>query len=375
MMEAQGAWRELWEQFAENLEHGWSWSGFERSAMFLNDGSANFVDISTVTGLDQVTDGRGVAIGDIDNDGDVDMICTSSRTTPHVYVLRNDLVSDRHHALVELHPSGNRSAAGAKILLTAGGKTQRRDVAVGYGYRAQHDLAQHFGLGDTGRVERIEITWPDGTHQVLENQRADCRLIVKQDEAEVRIVEHAPRNFNATGRLHPKEWHDHWNRMRLLEKPYINLAGLNLPSLEDGTQVRLATGSRYFAETGKATLLNLWATWCVNCAREMPDLVAAHSAPDSAVRVVALAMDEGAKRADVAKVAKAWGMEFPVSYTLGPDRVALMAALEPLLGESKGLALPTSLLLDFEGNVRGIVQGAIDIETVEMYLNFLRAPR
>ena len=164
MFEGPDGWPEIWAQFSKNLKEGWSWSGFERSTMFVNDGTAGFVDLAPVLGADQVSDGRGIAVGDLDGDGDLDMVGTTSRTHPHVYVLRNDLEHQRSFLMLDLVPKANRSEAGARVLVTAGGRRLRRDAAIGQGFLAQHARTLHFGLGEASSAERVDSPTPPDHH-------------------------------------------------------------------------------------------------------------------------------------------------------------------------------------------------------------------
>lgn len=180
------------------------------------------------------------------------------------------------------------------------------------------------------------------------------------------MVEHVQRNFNATYKLNPTEWHEHWNRMRLLKPPFVNLADVGMSDLVTGEPIRLGPGG-----WKGPTLVNFWATWCANCAREMPELVQAHQDSEvSGLRIVGIGMDEGDATAKVRETVKNWGMRFPVAYPPEAERTKLLEALVPVLGEDPNLPLPTSLLLDRQGNVRGIVQGTVSVEQVHHYLKY-----
>ena len=146
---------------------------------------------------------RALARGDIDNDGDLDLLITSNGGA--VQLLRND-GSNRNNALlvravggaspstsVGVSPStslraGNRDAIGARLRLTAGGRTFVDQVTSGSSYLAQHDMRVHFGLGTAARVERLEITWPGGRIDVLENLPVNHVITVREGQGETRRV-------------------------------------------------------------------------------------------------------------------------------------------------------------------------------------------
>jgi hypothetical protein len=81
--------------------------------------------------------------------------------------------------------ASNRDAVGARVRLTAGGRTQIRDVRTSSGYLSQSDPRLHFGLGPHAVVDRIEISWPSGTVQRLEKIAADRLLTITEPETTV----------------------------------------------------------------------------------------------------------------------------------------------------------------------------------------------
>ncbi len=221
--------RRLWIEsltvhFPRSADHGWSWAGHQRSVFYLNDGNARFTEIAPVLGLDQISDGRGLAMGDLDRDGDHDLV-GSNIDAPHLYVLRNDTVPDAGFAWIELVPADNRSAAGAEIRLSAGGREQRRDVALAAGFLSQHELASHFGLGAADGIERVEIDWPDGERTVLEDLPANRRLRVTQGVPGWEEVPLRPRNYNGTFRLGEVEWANDLTRIERIGNSLNRLLG------------------------------------------------------------------------------------------------------------------------------------------------------
>jgi hypothetical protein len=145
-----------------------SCSGHEPNRLFRNDGFDGFIEIAEEAGVDCRLDGRGIALADYDNDGDIDMFLTNQNAKPVMY--RND-VGNKYNWL-QLHLEGtksNRDAIGAFIKLTAGDLFQVRQIAAGNGYACQQMRRVHFGLGDAQAVDKIEIRWPSGTIQVIES--------------------------------------------------------------------------------------------------------------------------------------------------------------------------------------------------------------
>ena len=142
----------------------WGMSFAQRPLLFHNqhDGTFELVPAVEGTGLAAVGVGRGAAFGDLFNDGKVDVVINNLDGAP--MLLRN--VSADHHHWVEFSliggPKSPRDAVGATVYLTAGGLRQRGDVLSGGSYLSSNDLRVHFGLGDSAKVDSVEIHWPSG---------------------------------------------------------------------------------------------------------------------------------------------------------------------------------------------------------------------
>jgi hypothetical protein len=140
-----------------------------------NKGDGTFEDVSSHSGkyFQQKYVGRGVSWADFDNDGDVDLLVINLNDFPRL--LRNDGGNRRNWLGVEAllsFPSGTRLAIGARVTVTAGSLRQIEDVNPVRGYLSQGDPRLHFGLGDAGYAESVEIRWPDGAVQKLEKVKA-----------------------------------------------------------------------------------------------------------------------------------------------------------------------------------------------------------
>jgi hypothetical protein len=151
---------------------GMTWSGYQKKKLFRNLGTQAFKEISAEAGVDNDKDGRGIGVGDFDNDGRLDFYQTNADQPALFY----HNVSEGAGHWVELKLVGtksNRDAIGARVTMKAGGLTMIREVNGGNGYSGQSSLRLHFGIGRATKVDSAEIRWPSGAVQkeTLETDR------------------------------------------------------------------------------------------------------------------------------------------------------------------------------------------------------------
>jgi len=146
----------------------------EPSNLFLNQTDGTFCDASAQAGpaLLQPRVSRGLAIGDLFNDGQMDAVIEDLDGTP--MILRNRGIPGHHWVSFELAGTkSNRVAIGAKLKIIAAGVTQTEEIHSGGSYLSQNDLRVHFGLGETTKIDSLEIRWPSGATDIVKNVAAD----------------------------------------------------------------------------------------------------------------------------------------------------------------------------------------------------------
>ena len=116
---------------------------------------------------------RGAAFGDVSNTGNIDIVVLNVGEPPSV--LLNTNRTPFHRVLFKLiGTKSNRAAIGARVTIRAGGVKQFSEVRGGGSYLSQNDLRLHFGLGAAKKIESVEIRWPNGTTETLQNLPADA---------------------------------------------------------------------------------------------------------------------------------------------------------------------------------------------------------
>ncbi len=347
------------------FKEGLSFSGFERDYLALNLGGAGspngsagtvggstairYLAISGISGADSLSDGRGAAFADFDNDGDTDIFLVALQGSAH-YLFRNNIGQDAGFLRIDLE--GTRSgtdAFGAIVRVKTSAGILTKVKSGGSGFLAQHDPRLLFGLGSDTEAEWVEISWPSGAVQRFENVPVGSSMRVLEGAAPATtaatlVDEH---RFSLVDPLPPED--------ALFAKLTIDRAtpmpDLSLESLESLESPDAGTTSLHrITAPGRRTLLNIWATWCIPCRKEMPELeLLAPRLAAAGIDLVGLSIDTEQTRDRVVPFLDSLGITYP-TYFADTDEVAA-------LFRGANLFVPMSILLDENGRPARVFSG------------------
>ncbi|NKB67545.1 MAG: redoxin family protein [Candidatus Latescibacteria bacterium] len=321
------------------FSQGFSFSGFERDKLYWRQPGGRFVDISGLSGLDSITDGRGAACADFDNDGDADIFLTALQGQAH-HLFRNNVGQESGFIRVAL--TGRASgpdAFGAEVRMQTSQGVLTQVKAGGSGFVSQSDPRLLFGLGDDPQAEWLEVRWPGGQRQRFGPvaARSSVRVIegqeqlLYQEEARFSLPEPVDREeaFLQALRYGP---------------------GDIFPAVALTDTQGHKTDFHAYRRPGKAYLVNLWATYCVPCRTEMPELEALRQPlAEAGVEVVGISLDMGSQRRQVPRFLERMGITYPV-FTAEED-------IFPQVFAGEQVFIPLSFIVDRQGRITQVLTG------------------
>lgn len=319
---------------------GFSFSGYERDPLYLNLGGKKFTDISGVSGIDSITDGRAGVFADFDNDGDLDVFSTTIQNQAHL-LFRNNVGQDNNFLRIALEGGvqSGRNAFGAVVRVKTSAGILTKIKSGGSGFISQHDPRLLFGLGKDERAEWVEVTWSNGKVERFEGAaNSGSTLLLKQGAGKAQIIAVAKANLP-----------DPLTKAEIFALGLKIKIGKPLPDFVLKTMTGAASSMKKQMKPGRSTLINIWATWCIPCAKEMPELEKIRR------RLAARGIDIIGINVDTeTKVnIKKYVAEKRVTYSI---LIGGIPAIENLYATDE-LTVPLSILVDEKGIVKDLIPG------------------
>ena len=346
------------------MDAGRSFSGNERNCFFINLGNGKFADISGLSGLDFPDDGRAISVTDWDNDGDLDLWITN-RNAPRLRLMRNDTKKVNSFISLRLRGNGktvNKDAIGARIEIINGkdsGKfKQIQTLRAGQGFLSQSSKWIQFALNETIESINIKISWTDGTVSKIEDVLPNKKYIIRQENStaeEVKLESEKNNLVSSPGLKTSPSQVARIPAITLFKGPTINLR-------KNGIEKQNNKNKSH-------QLINLWATWCAPCLQEM-----AHfrdhkkTLIDNEVELIAVNVDELDSQNDNSKkpsdVIKKMNFPFP-SISANKQLMEILQRIhDQSVGLNEPLPIPSSFLIDPNGDVSVIYKGPVNVEQI-----------
>jgi enediyne biosynthesis protein E4 len=165
----------------DTIEKSFPQLHYREPMMLVRNAGKKFVDVSGISSeiFHEAWVGRGMGIGDIDNDGRIDAVVSTNGGPAHVLLNRTE--TKNHWIRLRLigHKT-NRDGIGAQVKIVTAAGSQWGTVTTSSGYLSASDRRLHFGLGSETEIDRIEIRWPSGIQQLLHNQKGDRELVIEE---------------------------------------------------------------------------------------------------------------------------------------------------------------------------------------------------
>ena len=328
------------------IREGKSLSGSEKNVVFLNvaDEGRRFVEVSAASGFDSPGDGRGMALGDWDQDGDLD-VWLSNRTGPTISFYENQVGQESGYVAFDLEgtaPNCNRDAVGARVEVDIDGVLLIKGLRAGDGFRSQSSKRVHFGIGEAGEVGEVAVKWPGGKREIFEGVKAGGVYHLVQGSGKA-VLRDFPKLMIQEIEMTKGEG----------PKPFARFVDRSpFPALPE-----LGKGA---VETGNIRLVVLWQQECESCRAELEELTdRKDELEELGVDVLALTADGGGRRKRAELFLAKIGYPFDSGY-LEEDTVERILVLHRhLFYQPYHLVVPTSFLLDAEGRLSGVFRGEL----------------
>jgi Flp pilus assembly protein TadD/peroxiredoxin len=347
-----------WNAINELIRSDASWNGLERNVFFANNYDGTFSEVSGAVGLDFPDDSRSFVLADLDHDGRLEVVL-KNRNAPQLRILRNVMKDLGHSMAFRLRgKKSNRDAIGTAVTVEAEGRRQTRYLQAGSGFLSQHTKELFFGVGKTEGTVRASIRWPSGLTQVFEHLPVNQRIEIAEgaEDFAAKPFATASASYARAGDAQKREILPASVETWLIEP--LSAPEFSLPDLAGNMR-----DLRSFR--GGFVLLHLWAAATPGCGEQMRLLQKKQAILDAGgLSVWGINVDgpedEGAVRAFVVKE----GVSFPVLVATPEVAGIYNIVYRYLFDRRRDLALPTSLLVNGDGMIVKVYQGAVNPERI-----------
>ena len=363
-----------WQVARRLIYEGRSWSGHERNCVFLNTADNRFGNISAVSGLDFIDDGRAVAVVDWDHDGDLDL-WLRNRTGPRLRLMKNQTANNRSFVAFRLEGTAcNKDAIGARVEVYLPKRKLVQTLVAGDGFISQSSKWLHFGVGDAKQILKVIVRWPGSSTETFDRIDIGKRYHLVQDSHQaIALNARQPVQLAASTQHVPAPPAE--SRL-LLAKPFplpsINYSEMQAEALDSQIVPFRANPS------ANATLINLWASWCVPCHEELQALQNRQSElQNRGIDVLAFSVDAATTDADgnpSLAIQLAEKMNFATGFVTAETLDKIQILMDSLFAREVPLGVPCSLLLDGDGKLSAFYAGAIEVDRLFRDFDSLSAP-
>jgi len=340
-----------WNAINELIRSDASWNGYERNVFYANNRDGTFSDISGASGLDFRDDSRAFVLADLDRDGCLEIVL-KNRNGPQLRVLRNVMKELGSAVAFRLRGTkSNRDAVGAAVTVESGGRRQTKFLQAGSGFLSQHTKELFFGLGDAHGTIRASVRWPSGLTQTFDRLPASQRIVLEEGSQDFAATPFAPTSGAYGGAGDPVKS----DSLPAHSETWL-IEALRAPDFSLPDAAGKVTGLGSFR--GNSLLLHFWATASPDGGAQLRLLQKNRDVlSQRGLRIVGIKLDQPG---DAAK-----GISFPALATLvaTPEVIGIYNILyRYLFDRRRDLPVPCSFLIDREGMMVKIYQGAVTTE-------------
>ncbi len=347
-----------WNAINELVRSDRTWHGYARNAFFLNLGDGTFAEASGPSGLDFSEDSRAFALADIDHDGRLEVIL-KNRNAPQLRVLHNTIENIGHSISFRLRGTrSNRDAIGAAITVEAAGLTQTKYLQAGSGFLSQHSKEIFFGIGDADQVKRATIRWPNGLQQTFANLPAGHRIVIDEASDPFRAVPFQAPPSKPLAAVSPTYADSLPRNIQTWLIEPLTAPAFSLPDLNGTTQ-------QLGSYRGRNVLLLLWSVESpssLDALRALEKDPALRSGRD--VTCLAINVDSTDQLDSARSIARQQRLSFPVLFATEEIAGVYNLIYRYMFDRRRDLPIPAALLLDKNGSIVRVYQGAVDSASI-----------